>query len=160
MIGTLKILLTAISTLSILMAGCAPVATSAPSDSAAAPAAAEPAAAEPNEVRVFLAQPADGAAVSSPVKLVMTAENFVVEPANDAAVDGHGHLHIMVDTDCIEPGLGIPKDETHLHFGQGQLEAELELAAGEHTLCLQAADGFHVALDGAGMTNTISIVVE
>ena len=33
----------------------------------------------------------------------------------------------MVDTDCVAAGQGVPKDETHLHFGQGQLEAELDL---------------------------------
>ena len=90
----------------------------------------------------------------------MAADNFVVEPASETVTDGHGHLHIMVDADCVAPGQGVPKDETHLHYGQGQMEAELELAAGEHTLCLQAADGLHVALAGDGMTQTISVVVE
>jgi hypothetical protein len=51
-------------------------------------------------------------------------------------------------------------DDTHLHFGHGQLEAELELAPGAHTLCLQAADGAHVALAGAGMTQEIAVTVE
>jgi hypothetical protein len=90
----------------------------------------------------------------------MAADNFVIEPAGETITDGHGHLHIMVDADCIEPGQGVPKDETHLHYGQGQMETELELAAGEHRLCLQAADGLHVALAGDGMTQTISVVVE
>jgi hypothetical protein len=66
----------------------------------------------------------------------------------------------MVDTDCVAAGQGVPKDETHLHYGQGQLEAELELAPGPHTLCLQAADGLHVALPGAGMTQMIAITVD
>ena len=51
----------------------------------------------------------------------------------------------MVDTDCVPVGQGIPKDEAHLHSGQGQMEAELELAPDEHTLCPQAADGAHVS---------------
>lgn len=54
----------------------------------------------------------------------------------------------------------MPKDEAHLHDGQGQLEAELTLAPGAHTLCLQAADGNHVALAGDGMTQIVSITVE
>jgi hypothetical protein len=40
------------------------------------------------------------------------------------------------------------------------MEAELALAPGKHTLCLQAADGNHVALDGAGMIHTIALTVE
>lgn len=110
--------------------------------------------------RVYFVQPQDGATVTAPVRIVMAADNFVVEPASEAVVAGHGHLHIMVDTDCVPAGQGVPKDETHLHYGQGQLEAELELAPGAHTLCLQAADGLHVALPGAGMTHSIAVTVE
>ena len=47
----------------------------------------------------------------------------------------------------------------HLHFGDGSIETELALTPGEHTLCLQAADGAHTALPGEGMTHTISITV-
>lgn len=136
------------------LAACVSAPASAPADNAAT----ESSAAE--TPRVFFVEPADGATVTAPVKVVMGAENFVVEAATDVAVEGHGHLHIMVDTDCVDVGQGIPKDDTHLHFGKGQLEAELELAPGEHTLCLQAADGLHVALPGDGMTHTIVLVVE
>jgi hypothetical protein len=54
----------------------------------------------------------------------------------------------------------VIKDETHLHYGQGQLEAELTLTPGQHTLCLQAANGAHIALPGAGMTQKVTITVE
>ena len=54
----------------------------------------------------------------------------------------------------------IPKNETHLHCGEGQLEADLELVPGPHTLCLQAADGQHTALRGEGMTQKITITVK
>ncbi len=40
------------------------------------------------------------------------------------------------------------------------MEAELTLPPGQHTLCLQAADGAHVALPGTGMTHQISISVQ
>src|SRR5687768_11400860 len=88
--------------------------------------------------RVFFTSPADGASVSSPVHVTLSAENFTVEPAGEVKA-GAGHLHIMVDTACAAPGQVITKDDTHLHYGQGQLEADLELAPGPHTLCLQAA---------------------
>ncbi len=131
--------------LALLLSACAPVRP-----------AAQPAAAP----RVYFVEPQDGATAAAPVKVVMAADNFVVEPASETVTAGHGHLHIMVDTECVPAGQGVPKDETHLHFGQGQLEAELELAPGAHTLCLQAADGLHVALPGAGMTQMIAITVE
>lgn len=112
-----------------------------------------------SEPTVRFAEPRDGASVAAPVKVVMSAENFTVEPAADGVHDGAGHLHIMVDTPCIEAGQAIPKDETHLHFGDGSIETELALASGTHTLCLQAADGAHIALPGDGMTHTITVTV-
>jgi hypothetical protein len=113
-----------------------------------------------NEPVVRFVEPRAGASVASPVRVVMSAEDFTVEPAGDGAIhDGAGHLHIMVDTPCVEAGNTIPKDETHLHFGDGSTETQLELAPGEHTLCLQAADGAHTALPGEGMTHTISVTV-
>ena len=100
----------------------------------------------------------DGAAVSSPLVVKMAADNFTVEPAGEVKA-GHGHLHIVVDADCIPAGQVVPKDDQHLHYGQGQVEATLELSPGQHTLCLQAADGAHVALSGAGLAQKISISV-
>ena len=109
--------------------------------------------------RVFFTEPTDMATVSNPVKVTMGAEDFIIEPAG-AVKEGAGHLHIMVDTDCVGTGTLVPKDATHLHYGKGQMEAELSLSPGSHTLCLQAADGGHIALAGKGMTNKIAIVVK
>jgi hypothetical protein len=103
--------------------------------------------------------PANNATVSSPVHVVMTAENFTIEPAGEVRAEA-GHLHIMIDTPCLPAGDVIPNDETHRHFGDGSTEADLELSSGRHTLCLQAADGAHIALEGAGMTHQISVTVE
>lgn len=120
-----------------LLAACAP----------AAPAA-----------KVAFVEPRSGAVVSNPLVVKMTAQNFTVEPAGEVKANA-GHLHIIVDGECTPAGQVIAKDDTHLHYGQGQLEAELDLAPGQHTLCLQAADGAHVALPGAGMTHKIDITV-
>ncbi len=111
------------------------------------------------ESNVFFTEPADKGVVSNPVKIAWGSKNFTVEPAG-AVKEGSGHLHIMVDTDCVAAGAIVPKDDTHLHYGKGQMEAQLTLTPGPHTLCLQAADGAHVALLGAGMTQKISIVVK
>lgn len=53
-------------------------------------------------------------------------------------------------------GKTIPKDDQHQHFGDGSTEAELELEPGEHTLCLQFADGAHVA---TGLTDEVTVTV-
>ena len=104
---------------------------------------------------VAFLEPANAAAVTSPVVLKMAAYNFTLEPAGE--VHEHaGHLHVMVDTPCMEPGETIPNDAQHVHFGQAQTESFLDLAPGEHTLCLQAGDGTHAALD---ITREITITV-
>lgn len=128
----------------LMLAACAPV--TVPAASSAPP-------------RVYFVEPQAGATVASPVRVVMAAESFTVEPAGEVK-PGAGHLHIVVDGDCAAPGDAVPKDGTHLHYGKGQLEAGVELTPGEHTLCLQAADGAHVALAGDGMTQKIAMMVE
>lgn len=139
----LPISIAAILILTFLLAACAP--PSAPVKETGA--------------RVFFTNLSDGATVSSPLKVTMSSENFAIQPAGDI-IDGTGHLHILVDADCTPVGEVVIKDETHLHYGNGQLEAELTLAPGQHTLCLQAANGAHIALPGAGMTEKNTITVQ
>jgi hypothetical protein len=86
----------------------------------------------------------------------MGAEGLTLEPAGEVK-EGHGHLHITVDGACSEAGQVIPKDETHLHYGEGQTEADIELEPGEHSLCLQAGDGAHTALQGLEDRLTIAV---
>jgi len=107
---------------------------------------------------VFFARPKDGETVSNPIYVnMMVTENFVVEPAGQVT-PGHGHLHIMVNTDCVPVGQVIPNDETHLHYNKGEMEVlDLTLTPGIHRLCLQAADGGDTALD---LTHEIMITVK
>ncbi len=104
-------------------------------------------------------QPADGATVTSPFEVVMAATGLVVEPSGEVN-EGAGHFHILVDTDFTPAGEVIPTDELHLHYGQGQTTATLELEPGEYTLRLQFADGLHTALEGDQFRDTITVVVE
>lgn len=108
--------------------------------------------------RVYFTSIVDGDTVDSPVTVRWSAENFTIEPAGDIH-EGAGHLHIIVDADCVAAGVTVPADDNHLHFGKAQTEAALELTPGEHTLCLQAADGAHMALAGDGATEVITITV-
>jgi len=113
---------------------------------------------ETGDASVAIAEPGDGATLPSPVVVKMTATNFTIEPAGDGTVtEGHGHFHVMVDVDCVAPGTVIPSDANHNHFGKAQTEASLELAPGEHTICLQAGDGAHTALD---LTDQITVTVQ
>jgi hypothetical protein len=104
---------------------------------------------------VSISSPEDGATVESPFAVSMEADGFTIEPAGEVR-EGGGHLHLMVDTGCLAPGEKIPEDSGHLHLGDGATETELDLPAGEHTLCLQAGDGAHTALD---LTDEITITV-
>jgi len=107
------------------------------------------------DAKVFFTQPLDSASVANPVRVVMGAKGLVIEPAG-AVRKGAGHFHVMVDAPCVETGQTIPKDDAHLHFGKAQTETTIELPTGEHTLCLQAGDGIHVA---GGATDRVTVAV-
>lgn len=100
--------------------------------------------------------PEDGATATSPVAVEMAAEGIEIAPAADA-VEGAGHFHVMVDTDCLAVGETIPNDDTHLHFGDGSTSADVELEPGEHTLCLQVGTNDHSA---TAATAEITVTVE
>lgn len=105
---------------------------------------------------ISFATPADGATVTSPVSLTFTADGVTILPAGEEA-ENSGHFHVMVDVACVTEGEVIPKDDQHVHFGDGSTSAELELEPGEHTLCLQIGDGIHTATT---ITDEITITVE
>jgi len=86
----------------------------------------------------------------------MQAIGYEIEEAGEVE-EGSGHFHIMVDVECVPVGEIIPSDDDHKHYGKAQLETELELGPGEHTLCLQVGDGIHTATE---LVETIQITVE
>jgi len=100
----------------------------------------------------------DGATVSSPFKVEMEVEGMKVHKAGDP-ISGTGHFHIIIDGTCVNKGEAVAKNATHLHYGKGQDEADLSLAAGAHTLSLQFADGHHISY-GADWCKTIRITVK
>jgi len=122
--------------------------------------AAEPAPAEvaPTPApRVFFVSPADGATVTSPVKIVFGVEGMEIRPAGDLTANT-GHHHLVIADAGIPAGTQVPKDETHIHFGKGETEAEVPLAPGIHRLTMQFADGNHVSY-GEPLAATITITV-
>ena len=156
--------------LALLLACGGADAPTEPTTDPAGAAAAEPAAdaepkAEPKAEakpeatrRVFFEEPADGATVSSPVKIVFGVEGMEVKPAGELT-ENTGHHHIIIGPAGIETGKAVPKDEKHIHFGKGQTSAELDLPKGEHKLTMQFADGNHMSY-GEVMAATITITVE
>lgn len=140
----------------------------APVDAAApAPAADEHAhhvadpAATPAAVpagRVFFVAPADGAVVKSPLKVQFGVEGMTVAPAGTLDANT-GHHHVILDGVSVPQGEIVPKDDTHIHFGQGQTETEVTLTPGKHTLTMQFADGNHFSY-GPAWSSTVTITVE
>ena len=116
--------------------------------------AAEPEAAK---ARVFFVEPKDGETLTSPVRIVMGLEGMEVRKAGEMA-ENTGHHHVIIDGTHIEKGEVVPSDEKHVHFGQGQTEASIELQPGEYTLRLQFADGEHRSY-GQEMSDAITVKV-
>jgi hypothetical protein len=114
---------------------------------------------EAEPVRVWFANLTDGDVVPTTFQVQMAAEGVTVAPAGDV-VEGEGHFHIMIDSDFVPAGEVIPRDDTHQHFGQGQVVTEMTLPPGEHTLRLQFADGAHTALEGDQYRDEVNITVE
>jgi len=118
-------------------------------------------AADDGAPRVYFVGLENHATIPSLVTLEFAAENFIIEPVGDGAInEGAGHYHIAIDGECLEPGIIIPTADPWIHFGDGSDSIELELPPGEHYLCLQIGDGEHRTLDEAGLSQYIMVHVE
>src|SRR4051794_29750027 len=70
-----------------------------------------------------------------------------------------GHHHLLIDTEAPALNEPIPSDFNHLHFGNGQTEAEVSLPPGEHTLQLMLGDLNHVPHSPPVMSERIRVRV-
>ena len=111
------------------------------------------------EATVFFVSPADGETVSNPVSIVFGIEGMSVAPAGQDVPDS-GHHHLLVDTGVPDLGLPIPKDENHIHFGDGSTATEITLEPGEHTLQMLLGDHLHIPHDPPLMSDLITINVK
>ena len=135
-----------------------PTAPAGAPEAAAPPAAALPRKAAPEGAVVYFIAPADGAEVTSPVSIVFGLKGAGVAPAG-IDLPNTGHHHVLVDTDVPPENLPVPADAQHVHFGLGQTEATLELAAGEHTLQLILGDYLHIPHDPPLLSERITVTV-
>lgn len=113
----------------------------------------------PDSAHVFFKNLKNGQTVSSPFKVEMGVAGMSVDTAGTVR-EGSGHHHLLIDAgDSLAAGTTVPKDSTHLHFGNAQTETELSLAPGKHQLTLQFADGLHRSY-GSKLAHSITVNVK
>lgn len=107
---------------------------------AADPSAPTPA---PEGARVYFISPQDGDIVEGPVTVRFGLAGMGVAPAG-ISLPNTGHHHLLVNPESLPaPGVPIPNDAQHRHFGGGQTEVTLNLEPGEHRLQLLLGDALH-----------------
>lgn len=113
-----------------------------------------------NKNKIFFIEPADGAVVTSPLKVKFGMKGMKLCQANIASKNKKcGHHHLLIDKGFIAEGQPVPTDENHIHFGKMQQEAEITLTPGKHSLTLQFADYAHLSF-GEKLSATINVEVK
>ena len=113
----------------------------------------------PAGAKVFFVNLKNGQKIKSPFKVKMGVSGIALDSAG-VIKPASGHHHILIDNgDSLALGTVVPKDSTHLHFGNAQKEAELKLTPGEHKLTLQYADGIHRSYGGK-LASSVTVTVQ
>jgi hypothetical protein len=107
---------------------------------------------------VFFVEPKDGAELTSPFTVKFGVKNLLVEPAGEIKA-GSGHHHLLINSDSTPSGESIPADQTHIHYGKAQTEAQISLEPGSYKLTMQFANGAHQSY-GSELSKTINIIVK
>jgi hypothetical protein len=138
----------------------APAAAPPPAAAPAPPPAALTRKPAPAGAMAYIIEPADGARVTSPVRVVFGLKGIGVAPAGVDRNDA-GHHHLLVDTAMpANLALPLPNDEQHRHFGGGQTEVELTLTPGRHTLQMVLGDHLHIPHDPPISSSVVTIEVQ
>ncbi len=119
------------------------------------------------DATVYFVNLSDGDTVNSPVTIVFGLSGMGVAPAGTEK-ENTGHHHLLIDRPPLGEGedgadelaYGLPADDNHIHFGGGQTQVTLDLAAGEHTLQLVLGDAGHVPHATPIVSDVITITVE
>jgi hypothetical protein len=120
-------------------------------------APAQPPAAQPAP-EIYLRAHRDGATVPATFPVEFGLRNYGVAPAG-VNLKGTGHFHILINVEPPAPGVMIPADSLHRHFGAGQIETTLTLAPGTYTLRAVLADHEHKVIGPELISRPIRITV-
>ncbi|MEO5339878.1 MAG: DUF4399 domain-containing protein [Magnetococcus sp. MYC-9] len=110
------------------------------------------------DARVYFISPHAGQMVRNPVTVRFGLRGMGVAPAG-THIPHTGHHHLILDAPLPALERVVPKDERHLHFGNGQTETVLNLKPGWHTLQLLFADSGHVPHKPPVVSQKIGIFV-
>tara|TARA_Y100000768_G_C23959113_1_gene674365 strand:+ start:850 stop:1266 length:417 start_codon:yes stop_codon:yes gene_type:complete len=113
-----------------------------------------------SNVKLFFITPKDGEILTSPFIAKFGITGMSIAPAGiDKPMSGHHHLLIDLDKlpDMNNP---IPADKNHLHFGQGQTQASINLPSGKHTLQLLLGNYLHIPHRPPLLSERIEITVK
>ena len=159
-----RVLIPALAAFALIGAACGGSPESKTEAPAAAPAPAEDHGAHAGGGRVFFMEPANGATVKSPVRLVFGSEMVTIAPVPPGEVTevrpNTAHYHLGVDTDCLPAGTVIPKANPWVHFGDGKNTIDMQLSPGSHKLVVQAGDDKHATMTGLCETITVNVAGE
>ena len=117
----------------------------------------------PPGAKVYFIGLNDGAVVQSPFKVRFGIEGFGVTSAGTTGKIRHtaGHHHLLVNLESLpsmdEP---IPRDVSHIHFDNGEIEALLDLPPGKHSLQLLLGDEDHEPQEPPLLSEKIEITVK
>jgi len=113
----------------------------------------------PKDAYLYIISPQDGARVKGAFLCRFGLRNMRVVPAgNDSPRSGHHHLLVDVDAP-LDPYEPIPLDKRHIHFGEGETEAMIDLRPGRHTLQLVLGDAKHYPFKPPVVSKKITIWV-
>ncbi|ODM77341.1 DUF4399 domain-containing protein [Bradyrhizobium elkanii] len=111
------------------------------------------------DTKLYFIWPRDGAKLKSPFWCRFGLRNMGVTHAGDDYPNS-GHHHLLIDVnEPLNPNEPIPSDKSHLHFGAGQTETQLDLAPGKHTLQLVLGDAKHYPFSPPVVSEKITIRV-
>lgn len=113
----------------------------------------------PADAKLYFIAPVNGARIKGPFAVQFGLRNMGVTQAGSTAANA-GHHHLLIDAQGdIAPNEPIPADKNHVHFGGGQTETRLDLAAGRHTLQLVLGDADHRPFRPSVASEKIEITV-
>ncbi len=115
--------------------------------------------AAPANARATIISPKAGDTVTSPVTVVFGLSNMGVAPAGTNQ-NGTGHFHLLIDEPTVDLTQPIAGSAQIIHYGGGQIEAQVDLKPGKHTLQLLMGDWKHQPHQPPVLSDKVVITVK